>query len=440
MESLLLAEQPHNAEAENRVVGSILVNPDAYYDAADILESASFFLAPTRVVWDAITSLFNQNKGINAVTVAHYLTERHGEQFYNFGGEEFIQSLVAVGDTANCRAFAELVAQCHMQRRLLSVGQNIPALLDGEHSAEQATVAVMEELLALSGQSSAGHTHKLRVYLDRIWELAYQAELRTIPTRFTYLDMAMNGGFQPGQLALIAGRPGDGKSTLATNIAIDAAKMGYTSLMHTMEMGGVETAIRALANEASVNNQNVLAHLGEGTNQRDQQRVVDSIGSLSDLPVWINERSAQTVEDITIDVKRHKLHSRLDMVVVDHVQLVRAAHTRVSGNRNTELDDISMGLKNLARDEDIVVLACAQLNRDVARGNREPELTDLRDSGTLEQNSDIVIMLHEPQDNQGSELSPQVLALLKKNRSGEETRQELRFNKTMSRFVEWENS
>ena len=431
---------PHDFAAEEAVLGSILIDSGNYARVAPFLKAEHFLAEKNRYVFGAMVTLSERRNELDAVTVAHQLFE--DERLEGVGGMAFLSHLVMVTPTSlHCVHYAKIVHYCARARdgiKLLS--ESIEGLYAKPSEVDDTLRTTANETANIYEDSPDSNQHSLRELLDEV--LAEMSDLdnpmRKIASGFRYLDAKLSGGFTPEELVIIGGRPGGGKSVIVMQLGMLAARLGMRTLAFTMEMGGKQVVRRMLAADTSLDSGNLDDIIR--FNRSDAGTLMDSFGSLSDLGenFIIDDSAAPSIEYIRNVVMADAAAGKPpDMLIVDHLQLVSTGQSERSATRNTELDEITRRLKAMAREYKMVVIASSQLNRAVvSRDGKPPNLSDLRDSGTIEQNADIVILIHQPKNDTPDAEIVKNQFLLAKNRSGETGNVGVWFEKAYSRFVE----
>lgn len=390
---------PHDLQAEEAVIGSILIDPDTLVQVSTVVHPEDFYGGKTRAVYEACLALAQRGEAVNQVTVANELA-RTGK-LEEIGGNGYLASVIASTPTSvHAEHYARIVARLATYRSLIKAGLDIASL--GYEAPPDTDVALSraEDLIfrIRSGRPLRGMLH-LRQLLDRFLEEG--ATLTTprpleraagpLETGYSALDQIL-GGLQRSDLIILAARPSLGKSALALNIALHNAKnLGATVAIFSLEMSADQVALRLLSSEASVDGHRLRLRL---YTEAEERRILDAIGRLSDLPIYIDDTPQPTVRDIWAKAKRLHLERGLDLAIVDYLQLAQAGNGR-SENRVQEISDISRSLKALARDLNIPVIAVSQLSRAVeVRPSHRPQLSDLRESGSIEQDADVVLFIY----------------------------------------------
>jgi replicative DNA helicase len=388
---------PHAIEAEEAVLGCVLINPEAYFEVAPILRPDDFYLHKHRWIWDAFVGLHDQRLPIDIITVAEEL-ERHN-QLGEVGGSAYLTRLInAVPTSLHAEAYARLVEQESLRRRLLEAATDVAKLAYEEgrdigqvvNDAEAAIFAVSERRL---NKELSPIKEAISEYYDRIKYLfEHQDEMLGVPTGFIDLDKLL-GGLQQSDLLIIAGRPGSGKTGLMLNVAKNAA-LTYRKhvAVFSLEMSNDQLVQRLISQETGIDSQRLrLADIHD----HEWPLFVQAANVLSDAPIFLDDTPALTPNQLRSKCRRLDQEYGLDLIIVDYLQLMQGEGR--NENRVQEVSTISRGLKQLARELNVPVLAGAQLSRAVEqRQDKRPVLSDLRESGSLEQDSDIVMFIDRP--------------------------------------------
>ena len=375
------------------MLGALLLSSEAVNQVMDRLAADDFYVPAHMAVYEAIGHLYAHNQPIDAITVADHLRKK--EELDRLGGIAFLTELSeAVPTAANVEYYASIVTEQATRRRLLEAGARIGQLAtgtDGEiewvlDEAEQAVFRVSERRVG-DGLTSVG-AH-MDTTIARIEELESTAgHVTGLPTGFRDLDEKLSG-LQKANLVVVAGRPGMGKSVLSLNVARNVALGGGTVAVFSLEMSKDEIIQRLICSVGRIDNGRLRAgRLGADL----WPRVLDAADKLFKAPIFIDESSYLTVTDVRAKCRRLQRKEGLDLVIVDYLQLMQG---RTRENRQQEIAEISRGLKNLARELDVPIIAVSQLNRGLeARMDKRPQLGDLRESGAIEQDSDIVMFIY----------------------------------------------
>ena len=389
---------PHSVEAERSVLGGLMLDHRAWDQIADAVDAVDFYRADHRLIFNAIASLIERDEPPDAITVGETLT-RQGE-LEAAGGLEYLARLVEeTPSAANIRAYARIVRERAMLRQLIEIGGDIAA---SAHDSEGRSV---EELVDLAeqrvfeiadrgqrrGSGFVAIKHILPKTIDRLDVLSHSdGEITGVSTGFKDMDK-MTAGLQRGDLIIIAGRPSMGKTTFAMNIAENAA-IGHEVpvAVFSMEMSAEQLSFRMIGSIGRVNQQ----HLRTGRlTDEDWSRIESAVSMMSNAPIYIDDSAGLTPTEVRARARRLKREHGLGLIVVDYLQLMQVGGT--VENRATEISEISRGLKALAKELDVPVIALSQLNRSVEqRADKKPVMSDLRESGAIEQDADLIVFIY----------------------------------------------
>ncbi|MHB1351984.1 MAG: replicative DNA helicase [Thiobacillus sp.] len=403
---------PHSIEAEQAVLGGLLrVGADALDRIEGIVSAADFYSDDHRRIFTAAKTLGDSSKPLDVVTVAEAL----GAELDRVGGLPYIVSLSAeTPSAANIHRHAEIVRDKSVLRSLYGVAMRTqdaclaPGPKDAEKIASEAEMAMMQLLDRQGGEpvrvhdAIRGALREIDSRRERGGKLAGQA------TGFENIDW-ITGGLEPGQLLILAARPSVGKTALALNIADHVASTGAPALFFTLEMTGQELAMRLMASRSGVS----MSDMRSGTASPDGwQRLSAVCGDTADVPLFIDDRPGISVAYARAKARKIKRQHGLGLIVVDYLQLMKGP----GENRTQEVGGISRGLKALAKELRVPVIALAQINRAVeSRTDKRPQMSDLRESGDIEADADVIMMLHR---NDGPEWQDLISLVVRKNRNG----------------------
>ena len=387
---------PHDIDAEESVIGSVLIDPDALNRVTALLKAEDFYSEKNRWCYETCRALLERGEAINQVTVAHELSLQ--DRLEGVGGTQYLSHLVMVVPTSvHAEHYARIVQRTSIMRQLIRAGGDIAGI--GYEGAADSDLALRqaEELLyrVRSGRGTRDFAH-LREVLDTYMEESAATQdaeggrLAAIPTGFADLDKLLGGGLQRSDMVVLAARPSLGKSTLAFNMARYAAGQGAVVGIFSLEMSREHFALRLLSSESGVDSHRLRLGL---LSDAEERRLLDAIGALSDLPIYIDDSPIQGIVEMRGKARRLQSEKGLDFLIVDYLQLISGGGR--SDNRVQEMGEISRSLKGLARDLDTPVLACSQLSRAIEqRPTHRPLLSDLRESGSIEQDADVVAFIY----------------------------------------------
>ncbi len=392
-----IQSQPHNREAEEAVLGAVLINPESYYDIAQILRPDDFYLYRNRWIWQSFTRLREKRVPIDYLTLTNDLQEQN--QLSEAGGAAYITQLVTqTPSSLHAESYAEMVRDDAIRRSMLNSAdkmakiafdrsQPVEIALD---TAEKSVFSISERRLQKDVQPIASVMSE--VY-DNIAERAKDSsDIMGVPTGLHDVDKIL-GGLQKSDLLIIAGRPGTGKSGFLLSVAKNAALLHKKRVaLFSMEMSNEQLAQRLIAQETGIDTQKIRTGKLEAN---DWNKFVRAIEIYSDTSIFLDDTPAITPLQLRTKCRRLEMEHGLDLVLVDYLQLMSGdIHT---DNRVQEVSNISRNLKVLAKELEVPVLAAAQLSRAVEqRTDKRPVLSDLRESGSLEQDADIVMFIHRP--------------------------------------------
>lgn len=427
---------PHNLEAEQSVLGALLIDKDAVVKIAERLRPNDFYRGKHQEIYRSILNLYEKREPADLVTVSDELKER--DQLEEAGGDAYLASLVnAVPTAAHIESYAQIVKANSVRRSLISLSADITEdafvgeLSVGEllNKAEQRIFSISQEHLA---RDFVLIKETLASSFDRLEELHKEEKsLRGIPTGFKDIDNLL-AGFQDSNLVVLAARPSLGKTSLALNIAQyvtvhEKIPVGFFSLESSKE----ELVDRLLSSQADIDAWKITT--GNLT-EEDFKKLGEAYGVLGDAPLFIDDTPGLKVSEMRTKARRLQLEQGVRLIIVDYLQL---AVSRNLENRVQEVSEISQGMKNIARELNCPVLALSQLSRAVeARGSNRPQLSDLRDSGSIEQDADVVMFLYrvEDEDEESPSVGEHLRLLIAKHRNGPTGEIDLVFRGNRTRF------
>jgi len=427
---------PHHMDAEQAILAGILINNDAMNQIMDILSAECFYREAHMHLYQGMVQLYNNNEPIDLITLSQYLTEKN--LLEKVGGIDYLTSLVdAVSTSAGIMYHAEIVRDLFVRRQLLTQcsiisesclqnWQNTAELLD---QAEQAIFDIAEEK---SGDGFASMDNIIKGSFKKLESVAdHEGFVTGVPTDFIEFDR-YTAGLQPSDLIIIAGRPSMGKTALALNIGYNAAaKTKKGVAIFSLEMSKMQLGLRLLGFEAQINATRLrTGHLMD----KDWLRLTEAANHLSELPIFIDDNSGLTVLDMKARCRRLVKKSDLTLVIVDYMQLIQGR--RSAESRQIEISEISRSLKALAKDLNIPVIALSQLNRKVEdRPNKRPQLADLRESGAIEQDADVIAFIYRDEVYNKNEENRNIAEIiLAKQRNGPTGYFKLTFQPEYTRF------
>jgi len=431
---------PHNIEAEEAVLGSLLIDPEALFRVSPFLNPEDFFIQKNGWIYQAILSLHERREPIDFVTLCDDLERQ--ERLEEIGGAAYVTHLInAVPSAIHIEGYGRIVEQDAIRRRLIDAASRIAQLAYQEHEdvditvdrAEQALFAVSQRRIS---RDLAPIQEVIRRYYDRIEYLYdHQDEPLGVPTGFVDLDKLL-GGLQRSDLILIAARPAVGKTSLGISIARYAANLGKHVAIFSLEMSSEQVVQRMISAETGIDAQRLrLGNLGEG----EWPLFVEATGRLSDLPLFIDDTPSISVLQMRTKARRLHAEHGIDLILADYLQLMTIGDVRSEG-RVQEVSYISRSLKGLARELEVPLVAISQLSRAVEqRTDKRPILADLRASGSLEQDADVVMFIYRDEIyNPDTELPGIADIIISKHRNGPTGKVQLVFREHLAQFVDAE--
>jgi len=423
---------PHSTEAEQSVIGGLLLDARAWDHVGDTLTDADFYGDHHRRIWRHIARAFERGHAVDVVTIAESI-ETTGETDQT-GGLAYLGELAAnTPSAANIRRYAEIVRERAVLRRLQAAGADLQMSCSnhGGRTPEQLAGAAEAAMIEAIDRHAGDPAPLFDALSEALAYIDTRGETGGLATGFKDLD-GMTGGLEPGQLMIIAARPSVGKTIAACNIADYVAQQGGSVLFHTLEMSRREIGMRILAARSGVS---VHAMRSGIKDQDDWGRMSNQMPAANSQRFWIDDTAAVTVAQIRAKARRLKRKGGLSLVVIDYLQLMRGT----GDNRVQEIGSISRGLKALAKELEIPIIALAQLNRSVeSRPDKRPMSSDLRDSGEIEQDADIVAMLHrESLYSDAPEWAGLAELIFRKNRNGPLGEVVLNYRPEHMRFLDY---
>ena len=431
---------PANPEAEEAVLGSLLIDPDAIIKIASFLTPDDFYREKSGWIYQAILDLHERREPADFVTLVDELERRN--QIQQIGGTAYITSLInSVPTAVHVEHYAHIVERTAILRRLISTAGQIAALAYEESEDVDEVVDRAEQLIFNVSEQRIRHDltpvrQVMHGVVDRLDYLhRHRGELLGVPSGFSQLDKLL-GGFQKSDLIILAARPSVGKTSLALNIAANAAKRyGQRVAFFSLEMSSEQLVQRLLSAETGINQQKLrLGEIGD----EDWPMLMEAAGVLSETLLFIDDTPAISALELRTKARRLQAEHGLDMVIVDYLQLMRG-ETRTE-NRVQEISYISRSLKSLARELEVPLIALSQLSRAVeSRSDHVPQLSDLRESGAIEQDADIVMFIYrEDMVKENSERKNIADVIVAKHRNGPTDKVPLFFDKALTRFADLE--
>ncbi|MFA6554069.1 MAG: replicative DNA helicase [Candidatus Paceibacterota bacterium] len=413
---------PHSLEAEKALLGSIMIRGEAMHDIVDIVGEQSFYSNIHRMVWSALLELHTKGSPIDVLTLSARLKEK--EQLEQTGGMAFLTELInTVPSSTNANHYAEIVEKKHSMRELLRAAEQISGLGYDEESELHELLEKAEKALYHVTNKTGSHKFvALKDTLHEAWERLDHlhkttGELRGVPSGFAEIDAKLSG-FQKSDLIILAARPSMGKTSLALDIARKAAVNHKVPVaIFSLEMSSQQLVDRMLSAESQVDSWKIRTGHNLSVEQ-DFKAIGEAISRLSDAPIYIDDAPGNNILKMRAVARRLKNEKGLGLIVVDYLQLMLPTTTKNNDNLVQQVTEISRSLKNLARELEVPVLALSQLSRAVEQRGGKPRLSDLRDSGSIEQDADVVMFIHREADQDLGGKKEEAEILIEKHRNG----------------------
>lgn len=429
---------PQSLDSERGLLGSLLLKPDALHDVSDIVKADSFYAEKHRIIFEAMRDLSDRGEPIDILSLSERLVAKAALE--RVGGRAYIAELANGTLTpGNYSHYAELVAKKHVMRALIDTAHEITEAAYDEGQDTAAVLDQAEKSIYAIGNSSSAHkfvaiADKLDATWDRIETLSKNdGAIRGTPTGFPELDNLLSG-LHPSDLIILAARPSVGKTTLALDIARNTAiRHGTPVGIFSLEMSAEQLIDRMLAAESYVNAWKIRT--GTVKAEEDFARIRDALESLSKAPIYVDDKAGNNILAMRAVARRLKRERGIGLIVVDYLQLMAPTNTKNSDSMVQQVTEISRSLKSLARELEVPVLALSQLSRAVEQRGGKPRLSDLRDSGSIEQDADVVMFIHrEDKNNKDSDRPGIAEILIEKHRNGPTGMVELFFDDKRSTF------
>jgi replicative DNA helicase len=433
-------------DTEKALLGSLLINQNAIYDTADIVHTDSFYAGKHRTIFDAMISLYGKGEPIDIVTVAAKLSER--KLLDDVGGRTYLSELASSAASPGSAAhYAQIVQTKYMLRALSDAASKIGELSFAEdREIESILDEAQQAVFAISNSSTMRNFTAIKDELAEAWTRLenlqkHDGSMRGIPTGFPAVDNMLSG-LQRSDLIILAARPSMGKTTLALDIARQTAIKHQTPVgFFSLEMSSQQLVDRMLAAQAGVNSWRLRT--GKISKDDEYERLQEGIAQLSEAPIFIDDKSSNTVLSMRSTARRMKMEKGLSLIVIDYLQLITPSLQGANVSTVQQVTEISRALKGMARELDVPVLALSQLSRAVEQRGGRPRLSDLRDSGSIEQDADVVIFIHR-EDMMGSrsanEKNNVAEILIEKHRNGPVGKVDLLFDDEKTTFKSVEKS
>ncbi|MEK9182053.1 MAG: replicative DNA helicase [Patescibacteria group bacterium] len=435
---------PQNVESERALLGSIMLRSESLDEIMDIIRPDAFYSEKHRLIFRAMTDLFSKNEPIDLLTLSSRLKER--ELLDQTGGMSYLTELVnAVPSSANAEYYAQMIQKKHLMRKLIEASEHICTLgYDETSELDELLDKAEKKIYEVTHGATNSNFIEMKDALGEAWERLDRLhkskdEFRGVPTGFRELDNKL-AGLQKSDLIILAARPSMGKTALALDIARQAAiQHNIPVAIFSLEMSAQQLVDRMLAAESRVDAWKLRT--GKLSLDSEFEKIRNSLDPLSKAPIFVDDQPANNILKMRGVVRRLKSEKKLGLVVVDYLQLMVPTNSRNSDNTVQQVTEISRSLKHLAREFDIPVLALSQLSRAVEQRGGRPRLSDLRDSGSIEQDADVVMFIHrEDKYKENSDKTNITEILIEKHRNGPTGKIELYFDQNKSTFLSIDKS
>ena len=435
---------PQNIDAERALLGSIMTRPDVVYDVVDIIGGKSFYSERHKIIYETMLELFGKSQPIDLLSLASRLKEK--ELLERAGGNLYLTELLgSVPSASNAKHYAEIVQKKSMMRRLIEAAERITSL--GYDEAQDMAEILDKAEKQVFDVSNSSFTHKfieLKEALGEAWERLDRLHkskdnLRGLPTGFPELDNKLSG-LQKSDLVILAARPSMGKTALALDIARQTA-VNYQNTVgvFSLEMSSQQLVDRMLASESRVDAWKLRT--GRLSVESEFEQIRDSLDRLAKAPIFIDDQPGSNILKMRAVSRRLKAEKKLSLIIVDYLQLMIPTTARANDSMVQQVTEISRSLKTLARELDIPVLALSQLSRAVEQRGGKPRLSDLRDSGSIEQDADVVMFIHREDKYKEDSEKPNIAEILiEKHRNGPTGKVELYFDDKKATFLSVDKS
>jgi replicative DNA helicase len=429
---------PQNLEAEQGVLGGILRDNEWLHDVMPILRPEDFYRDNHQVLFRTIREMYDQSRPVDALILSEELRRR--QEYDRIGGDETLAAILdSVPHAANTKYYAEIVREKSVQRRVLeSAHETLRLGYSNTLTADELLQSAERSIFQINEERARGETVELReVVTQAMNQIAIRAEERHpitgVATGYYDLD-DITSGFQGAQLIILAARPSMGKTAFALNIAEYAAvEQRVGVLFVSLEMGQLELAERLLCSRSKVDGDKIRK--GKNLHAREMSMLSKGYDELRDAPIYIDDTPARNMLQITANARRLKLRQDIGLIVVDYIQLIDPESGEGRDSRQEQISKISRRLKTLARELRVPIIALSQLNRNVEnREDRTPRMADLRESGAIEQDADMVLLLHRPEYYDPNDQPGIAEVIVAKNRNGRTDKVKLTFLKNFMRF------
>lgn len=434
---------PQSLESEKAVLGSIMLRKDAIQEVEDIITPESFYSEKHKLIFKAMLDLYLKNEPIDLLSLSTKLKEQ--KNLEAVGGNQYLAEIVnEVPSSTNVKHYAVIVEKKYVLRNLIEAGDYVSeiAFEEGEENIDEVLDKAEKKVFSVVSSPKNQKFVSMKDALPEAWERleklhAHKDALRGIPTGFRDLDNILSG-LQQSDLIILAARPSVGKTTLALDIArMSAVQHGKSVVIFSLEMSSQQLVDRMLSAESRVNAWNLRT--GRLSSDREFSQLRDSLDKLSKAPIYIDDQPGNSIVRMKALSRRLKAEKGVDLIIVDYLQLMNTSKSYDS--MVNQVTEISRSLKGLAKELNVPVIALSQLSRAVESRGGKPRLSDLRDSGSIEEDADVVMFIHrEDKGKDESEKTNIAEILIEKHRNGPTGKVELYFDEKTTTFLNLEKS
>ncbi|MBI2409995.1 replicative DNA helicase [Candidatus Kaiserbacteria bacterium] len=429
---------PQSLESERALLGALLLKPDAIHDVSDLIQPESFYAEKHRIIFGIMRELAERGEPIDLLSLSARMQDQ--SLLERGGGRSYIAELAGSAPApGNFSHYAELVSRKHLMRALIDAAYQITESAFDDARDTMEVLDEAEKAIYAIGNASAAHkftaiSDKIHEAWDRLEALSKKENgIRGVPSGFPALDNLLSG-FHPSDLVILAARPSMGKTSLALDIARNTAVRHNVPVgIFSLEMSSEQLIDRMLAAESFVNSWKLRT--GQVRDEEDFSRIRDALESLSKAPIYIDDKPGNNILAMRAVARRLKRERGIGLILVDYLQLMAPTNTKASDSLVQQVTEISRSLKSLARELEVPVIALSQLSRAVEQRGGRPRLSDLRDSGSIEQDADVVMFIHREDKRNPESDKPNVAEILiEKHRNGPTGKVELYFDEKRATF------
>lgn len=436
---------PQSLEAEKALLGSIMIRPEMMHEVMDVVDERAFYSDRHKLIWSVMVELHGKGTPIDLLSLSSRLRDK--ETLEKAGGTNYLTELVhEVPSSTNAKHYAEIVQKKYIMRNLINASEYVGNLgFDEEIDIEETLDKAEKKIFEVTNFTGTHKFVELKDTLVEAWERIDKLhntkdELRGIPTGFHAIDNKL-AGLQKSDLIILAARPSMGKTSLALDIArMSAINHKVPVGIFSLEMSSQQLVDRMLAAESQVDSWKIRTGQNLSVDS-DFKAIRDAMDRLSQAPIYIDDQPANNILKMRAVARRLKSEKGLGLIVVDYLQLMVPTHNRNSDNMVQQVTEISRSLKQLARELEVPVLALSQLSRAVEQRGGEPRLSDLRDSGSIEQDADVVMFIHREDKYNKESARPNIAKIMiEKHRNGPTGIAELYFDDKKTSFMSIDKS